>query len=117
MAVFNFKPSSSVKCTASLVSPSWLVSAAHCLVAKHHFTQSSPCLSELPDTGLDIECTKAGNGDIWVNFPRQERGRTSEVLLGVHNINMEKKGEHNTVKLVKRIIINEKGYQGGMYGE
>ena len=71
MAVFNFKPSSSVKCTASLVSPSWLVSAAHCLVAKHHFTQSSPCLSELPDTGLDIVCEKAGNGDIIVNFPSQ----------------------------------------------
>ena len=66
MSVFNFKPSSSVKCTASLISPSWLISAAHCLVAKKHFTDL-PCLSNI-DLGLDVRCHQENNGDIVVKF-------------------------------------------------
>ena len=70
MAIFNFKPSSSVKCTASLITQSWLVSAAHCLVAKKHF-EELPCISKI-NLGLDIKCRKTPNGDIEAHFYSQE---------------------------------------------
>ena len=70
MTIFNFKPSSTAKCTASLVTDTWLISAAHCLVSKHHF-ESKPCLKEMPGLELDAECQTTKRGDILVNFPKQ----------------------------------------------
>ena len=70
MTIFNFKPSSTAKCTASLVTDTWLISAAHCLVSKHHF-ESKPCLKEMPGLELDADCQTTKRGDILVNFPKQ----------------------------------------------
>lgn len=69
MAIFNFKPSSTVKCTSSLISPYWLISAAHCLVDKKHF-ETVPCLQDI-DIQIDAECERVHNDDILVKFPYQ----------------------------------------------
>lgn len=70
MAIFNFKPSSTVKCTASIISPYWLISAAHCLVDKKHF-ETYPCLQDIKKMGIDAVCEKQDDGDILVKFPLQ----------------------------------------------
>ena len=43
------------------------------------------------------------------------KGRTSEVLLGVLDLNDEREDVDHV--LVRTIVINKDGYQGGMYGE
>ena len=132
MAIFNFKPSSSVKCTASLITQSWLVSAAHCLVAKKHF-EELPCISKI-NLGLDIKCRKTPKGDIEAHFYSQEynnrrclawvlkifflfqiKGRTAEVFVGVDNLNTISPSTHPP-HFVDKIVIHKDGYQGGMYG-
>ena len=45
------------------------------------------------------------------------KGRTPEVLLGVLDLNDERKNVDNDHVLVTTIVINKDGYQGGMYGE
>ena len=69
MAIFNFKPSSTVKCTSSIISPYWLISAAHCLVDKKHF-ETVPCMQDI-DIQIDAECERVHNDDILVKFPYQ----------------------------------------------
>ena len=70
MAIFNFKPSSTVKCTSSIISPYWLISAAHCLVDKKHF-ETMPCLQDMPNIEIDAVCERVHNNDILVKFPKQ----------------------------------------------
>ena len=70
MAIFNFKPSSTVKCTSSIISPYWLISAAHCLVDKKHF-ETVPCIQDMKNIGIDAECERVQNDDILVKFPYQ----------------------------------------------
>ena len=70
MAIFNFKPSSTVKCTSSIISPYWLISAAHCLVDKKHF-ETVPCMQDISNIEIDAECERVQNDDILVKFPYQ----------------------------------------------
>ena len=85
MAIFNFKPSSTVKCTSSIISPYWLISAAHCLVDKKHF-ETLPCMQDI-DIEIDAECERVHNDDILVKFPyqvspiRQTTGRGCKSLF------------------------------------
>jgi len=44
LAIFNFHPGNAVKCSANIISPFWLTSAAHCIVQKSHIFDGS-CLN------------------------------------------------------------------------
>ena len=105
MAIFNFKPSSTVKCTSSIISPSWLISAAHCLVDKKHF-ETFPCMSKVPNINVDAKCVRAKNGDIIVTFPSQVEGRTPEVFVDVDDLMQVSENNLEHKKLVQKIIIH-----------
>ena len=114
MAVFNFKPSSTVKCTASIISPHWLISAAHCLVAKEHFT-TKPCLSQIPDIRFKTRCTTNTKGDILITFPEQEE-ETPQVFINVDDM-MDFQSETVKKFSVEKIVLHANAYKGGKYGE
>eukprot|EP00091_Calanus_sinicus_P001915 TRINITY_DN11932_c0_g2_i1.p1 TRINITY_DN11932_c0_g2~~TRINITY_DN11932_c0_g2_i1.p1 ORF type:complete len:223 (-),score=44.95 TRINITY_DN11932_c0_g2_i1:168-836(-) len=114
MAVFNFKPSSTVKCTASIISPHWLISAAHCLVAKEHFTTKS-CLARIPGIRFKTLCTTNAKGDILITFPEQEE-ETPQVFINVDDM-MDFRSVTVKKFSVQKIILHRDAYKGGKYGE
>jgi len=113
MAIFNFKPSSTVKCTASIVSPHWLISAAHCLVKKKEF-EKSPCLEGI-GLGFKSVCSRSPDGDIVVTFPAQE-AEVPQIFIDVDDMMQIKPGYVKNKRSVEKIIMSKKAYLGGMYG-
>jgi len=115
MAIFNFKPSSTVKCTASIISKRWLISAAHCMVAKEHFF-TSPCLAKAKNIKFRAECKTLNNGDTVVNFPPQKEA-TPEVYIEVDDM-MAVGASSKDKLLVEQIVLHKEAYKGsGQYGE
>jgi hypothetical protein len=114
MAIFNFKPSSTVKCTASIVSPLWLISAAHCLVAKDHFLKQ-PCLSQVPDIKFKAVCKTRHNGDTVITFPKQAE-ETPQVFINVNDM-MDIRADTPSKRSVQQIVLHKDAYKGGRYGE
>jgi len=115
MAIFNFKPAATVKCTASIVSSHWLISAAHCLVPKEHFKET-PCLGRIKDTNFGAECRETNGEDIVVSFSQEASRETPEVFINVDDMmNMPREGDH--MRKVTTIILPKGAYRGGKYGD
>ncbi|XP_023320892.1 uncharacterized protein LOC111695714 [Eurytemora carolleeae] len=113
MAVFNFQPSSSVKCTSSIISSQWIVSAAHCIVSKEHIMDGS-CLKNYKAAKFKTVCELQPNGDMKLIFPEQAEP-SPEVYVGVDDLSAQFKDE--TKKFLLDYIISHKdGYKGGKYG-
>jgi len=114
MAVFNFHPSSTVKCSSSIISKYWLVSAAHCIVSKSHIMDGS-CLSNYDKASFKTICELQPNGDMKMIFPEQDTP-SPEIYIDVDNLNLES-ADSTKKYLLEFIISHRDGYKGGSYGE
>jgi len=113
MTVFNFHPSTSVKCSSSIISEFWIISAAHCIVSKSHIMDGS-CLTNYAKAKFKTVCEKQKNGDMKLMFPEQEES-TPEVFIDVDNLSEDFRDKSKKY-LVDFIISHKDGYKGGMYG-
>jgi len=113
MAVFNFHPSNSVKCSSSVISEYWVLTAAHCIVSKSHYVDGN-CFQHYKKIKFKIECKQQENGDMKISFPEQDEP-TPEVYIDVNNLAVDIADESKKY-LVDYIITHKDGYKGGMYG-
>ncbi|XP_023320927.1 uncharacterized protein LOC111695732 isoform X2 [Eurytemora carolleeae] len=113
MGIFNFQPSSSVKCSCSVISAKWAVSAAHCIVEKEHFINGS-CMEEATMVKFLTVCEQLPNGDTKLIFPTQKE-QTPRIYIGVDDLTTELR-DRSKKFLVDYIISPKDGYQGGKYG-
>jgi hypothetical protein len=113
MAIFNFHPGMAVKCSANIISPFWLTSAAHCIVSKTHIFDGS-CLKNFDKAKFQTICEEQPNGDMKLSFPVQDEP-SPEVFVGLDSL---LDSEHNarTKAMVDFIISHKDGYKGGRYG-
>jgi len=114
MTVFNFQPSSVVKCTGSIISTHWIISAAHCIVSKQHIMDGS-CLKHYDKAKFKTVCEPQPNGDMKLIFPEQEEA-SPEIYWNVDNLNVQAQDASKKI-LIDYIISHKDGYKGGNYGE
>jgi len=114
MAIFNFHPGSSVKCSSSIITSHFIISAAHCIVSKSHIMDGS-CLSKYKQAKFKTECEEQENGDMKMIFPEQEE-ESPEVYINIDYMQEEVKDAEKKF-LVDYIISHRDGYKGGKYGD
>lgn len=113
LAVFNFMPGATVRCSSSVISPNYLISAAHCLVTKKLYTDGT-CLTTMKKIKFKTVCEQQPNGDMKMTFPVQEVP-SPEIYVNVDDLTKDASDPTKRM-LVDFIITHKDGYKGGSYG-
>ena len=80
LVIFNFTPSRKAKCTGSLLTRNWMISAAHC-AGKKDLINESECGHGLM---ADTRCERTSMGDLKVTFVGMDH--LPKVFYGVSSL-------------------------------